>query len=87
VRPRLGFSTDALRPAVRVAHLHMPLLIIGGDADLHATLAETKLIYANANEPKELWIVPGAHHQDFYRLLGGTYERRVLDFLKARLHG
>ena len=85
VRPRLGFSPDRLRPAARVADLHMPLLIIGGDVDLHATLAETKLIYANANAPKELWVVPGAHHQDFYRLLGGTYEQRVLGFLKARL--
>jgi uncharacterized protein len=85
VRPRLGFGTDALRPAARVADLHMPLLIIGGDADLHATLAETKLIYANANEPKEVWVIPGAHHQDFHRLLGGTYERRVLGFLHARL--
>jgi len=87
LRPRLGFGTDALRPAVRVADLHVPLLIIGGDADQHATLGETRLIYANANEPKELWVIPGAHHQDFHRLLGGTYERRVLDFLKARLRG
>jgi fermentation-respiration switch protein FrsA (DUF1100 family) len=86
VRPRLGFGSDALRPAARVAALHMPLLVIGGDADQHATLAETKLIYANANEPKELWIIAGAHHQDFYRLEGGRYERRVLDFLKAHLH-
>jgi fermentation-respiration switch protein FrsA (DUF1100 family) len=85
VWPRLGFGTDALRPAARMSGLHVPLLIIGGDADVHATLAETKLIYANANEPKELWIIPGAHHQDFYNLLGGTYERRVLDFLEARL--
>ncbi len=85
VRPRLGLGTDALRPAVRVADLHVPLLIIGGDADLHATLAETKLIYANANAPKELWIVPGAHHQDFYRLLGGVYEQRVLGFVKAQM--
>jgi len=85
VRPRLGFGTDALRPAARVADLHMPLLIIGGDADRHATLAETKLIYANANAPKELWIVPGARHQDFYRFAGGTYERRVLEFLKPKL--
>ncbi len=87
VRPRLGFGTDALRPAARVAALHMPLLIIGGDADLHATLAETKLIYANANAPKELWVVPGARHQDFYRFAGGVYERRVLEFLKSRLRG
>jgi fermentation-respiration switch protein FrsA (DUF1100 family) len=85
VRPRLGFSTDLLRPAARVADLHMPLLIIGGDADRHATLAETRLIFANANAPKELWIIPGAHHQDFYRYAGGTYEKRVVEFLKARL--
>jgi fermentation-respiration switch protein FrsA (DUF1100 family) len=87
LRPRLGFGTDALRPAAHVANLHMPLLIIGGDADRHATLAETRLIHANANEPKELWIIPGAHHQDFHRLLGGVYEKRVLDFLKGRLRG
>jgi pimeloyl-ACP methyl ester carboxylesterase len=63
----------------------MPLLIIGGDADLHATLAETKLIYANANAPKELWVIPGARHQDFHGYAKAEYERRVLDFLKARL--
>jgi fermentation-respiration switch protein FrsA (DUF1100 family) len=85
VRPRLGFATDLLRPAARVADLHMPLLVIGGDADQHATLAETKLIYANANAPKELWIIPGARHQDLYSFAGGTYERRVLEFLKPKL--
>jgi fermentation-respiration switch protein FrsA (DUF1100 family) len=85
MKPRLGFSPGVLAPAVRVADLRMPLLIIGGDADQHATLAETQLIYANARAPKELWIIPGAHHQDFYRFAGAEYERRVLDFLKARL--
>ena len=85
MKPRLGFAPDVLRPAARVADLHMPLLIIGGDADQHATLAETRLIYANANAPKDLWIIPGARHQDFYRFAGGRYERRVLDFLKSHL--
>ena len=68
MKPRLGFSSDILQPAVRVADLHMPLLVIGGDADQHATLAETRLIYANANAPKELWVIPGARHQDFQPL-------------------
>jgi alpha-beta hydrolase superfamily lysophospholipase len=85
VRPRLGFGTGALRPAARVAGLHVPLLIIGGDADLHATLAETKLIYANANAPKELWVIPGARHQDFHHYAKAEYEQRVLDFLKSKL--
>jgi fermentation-respiration switch protein FrsA (DUF1100 family) len=85
VRPRLGFGTDMLRPAVRVADLHVPLLIIGGDADQHATPAEAKLIYASANAPKELWVIAGARHQDFYRFAGATYEKRVVEFLKANL--
>jgi fermentation-respiration switch protein FrsA (DUF1100 family) len=87
MKPRLGFAADLLQPAVRVADLRMPLLVIGGDADQHATLAETRMIYANANAPKELWIIPGARHQDFQHFVPAEYERRVVDFLKGRLRG
>ena len=85
VKPRLGFDPDILRPATRVADLHMPLLLIAGDVDQHATLAEMKLIHANATAPKELWIVPGAHHQDFLRYAPAEYERRVVAFLRNHL--
>ena len=85
VKPRLGFDPDILRPAARVADLHMPLLLIAGDVDQHATLAEMKLITANATAPKELWIVPGAHHQDFLRYAPAEYERRVVAFLRNHL--
>jgi fermentation-respiration switch protein FrsA (DUF1100 family) len=69
----------------RIADVHSPLLLIAGDADQHATLAETSRIFANANPPKELWIIRGAHHQDFFRYAGIAYQRRVVDFLHARL--
>ena len=85
VKPRLGFDPDILQPAARVADLHMPLLLIAGDVDQHATLAEMKLITANATAPKELWIVPGAHHQDFLRYAPAEYERRVVAFLRNHL--
>jgi fermentation-respiration switch protein FrsA (DUF1100 family) len=86
VKPRLGFAPDVLQPAARVARLHMPLLLIAGDVDQHATLAEMRLIYANATAPKELWIIPGAHHQDFLRYVPAEYERRVVAFLRNHLH-
>jgi uncharacterized protein len=85
VKPRLGFDPDLLQPAVRIAALHMPLLLIAGDADLHATLAEMRLIYANANAPKELWVIPGARHQDFHHYARAEYERRVVEFFRATL--
>jgi uncharacterized protein len=85
VKPRLGFDPDELCPAGRVAHIHAPVLFVAGDKDEHATLDEMREIYANANEPKELWIIPGAAHVDFLNAAPLDYERRVVGFLRERL--
>jgi uncharacterized protein len=85
VEPRLGFDPDTLKPAAAVATVRAPLLLIAGGADRRATPAEMMRIYATANEPKELWIVPGAAHVDFYRFAPAEYERRVLGFFVSRL--
>jgi len=85
VQPRLGFDPRVLRPAAHIATVHAPLLLIAGEADRHATLAEMKLIYTGANTPKELWIIPGAHHQEFQHYACADYERRVIGFLKRWL--
>ncbi len=85
VEPRLGFDPDTLNPAEKVARVHAPLLLIAGGEDRHATLAEMRRIYATANEPKEMWIVPGAPHTDFHRFIPDEYERRVLGFFDVHL--
>ncbi len=87
VRPRLGFDPDILKPAERAAKVHVPLLLIAGAKDKHASLAEMKRIYASASGPKELWVIPEAPHADFYRFAPEEYERRVLGFLTPRLAG
>src|SRR5262249_35062465 len=76
VRPRLGFDPAVLAPAARVSRVHAPLLLIAGDADRLASLDEATLLYANANEPKALWIIAGAGHQDFYRYAPDAFARR-----------
>jgi uncharacterized protein len=85
VEPRLGFDPDWLAPARAIAKVRAPLLLIAGDVDRHASLAEMKAIYANAHEPKELWIIPGANHTDFHRFAPEEYERRVLGLFTMRL--
>ncbi len=85
VKPRLGFDPAVLQPAARISRLHAPVLLIAGEQDQHATLEDMKQIFANANEPKELWVVEGAPHADFHRVAKAEYERRVLAFLSRTL--
>ncbi len=85
VQLRLGFDPAVLAPAARIGRIHAPVLLIAGDADRLASLAEARELYANANEPKQLWIIPGARHQDFHRYAREEFERRVGEFFERQL--
>jgi fermentation-respiration switch protein FrsA (DUF1100 family) len=41
-----------------------PLLIVHGDSDPYFPVDHARQLYAAANEPKELWIVPGFGHAE-----------------------
>jgi fermentation-respiration switch protein FrsA (DUF1100 family) len=87
VKPRLGFDPAALAPAAHISRIHAPLLLVAGERDEHATPEDVKQIYSAANQPKTMWIVPGAAHVDFHRAAPEEYERRVLGFLSSALRG
>lgn len=70
-----------LRPVDAIRRAHVPVLVIAGSDDPRSTPADVLRVFAAANEPKELWIVPGAGHTDFHRAAPQEYERRVLAFL------
>ena len=80
VRPRLGFSTDALRPIDAVARIDAPKLFMAGTEDRHTRFDEATAIFEAARAPKEFWAVEDASHVDLYAYAGGEYERRVLAF-------
>ena len=42
----------------------VPLLVVHGDRDSYFTLEHPEALYAAANEPKELWLVPGFAHAE-----------------------
>jgi len=64
-----------------------PILIAHGDPDLTIPTSEAQLLYAAANEPKKLLIVPGAGHVVF-GTAGEQYlvqvERFMRDSIRAR---
>jgi pimeloyl-ACP methyl ester carboxylesterase len=53
----------------------IPLLIVHGDKDEFFPVDHAERIYAAANEPKELWIVPGFGHAE--RATGPQLVRRI----------
>ena len=85
VKGRLGVAASELRPVDRIAQLRCPVLVIGGTLDQHTTPADTRLLYAAARQPKDLWFIEGAAHVDFLGAAGASYEQRILDFFQRTL--
>jgi dienelactone hydrolase len=84
---RLNLNPEDLEPIRSIGQLRAPVLIAAGSADQHTTLSETQALYEAAREPKELWIVSGAKHQDLLRFDSSGYEAHVLGFLTQHLRG
>jgi fermentation-respiration switch protein FrsA (DUF1100 family) len=86
-RLRLGIDADEIAPIRGIAALRAPLLLLAGGRDLHTTLAESERLFAAAPEPKEMWVLPAAKHQNFHELAGEEYEQRILDYFARHIHG
>jgi len=84
---RLNLEPRDLEPIRSIGGLESPVLIVAGSDDQHTTLSETKALYDAARQPKELWIVSGAKHQDLLQFDSSGYQAHVLAFLTTRLRG
>jgi uncharacterized protein len=87
LQPRLHISESDLEPIRSIGRLGAPVLVVAGSRDEHTTLAESRELFAAAAEPKQMWIVEGAKHQDFLRYDPAGYEEHVVEFLKEKLGG
>src|SRR5260221_5807629 len=85
LEPRLRIAASDLEPIKSINHLGAPVLIAAGSDDEHTTLSESEELYAAAANPKELWIVKGAHHQDLLAYNTEEYEAHVVRFLISNL--
>jgi len=82
---RFHLGTSDLEPIRHIAAVGAPVLILAGTKDEHTTLEESLELYAAAAQPKFLWILEGARHQDLLAYDPKGYESRVIPFLQAHL--
>jgi alpha-beta hydrolase superfamily lysophospholipase len=85
LQPGLGVSPEDLRPIDRIEEVRYPVLIVGGTRDAYTTPDDTRQLFAAAKDPKELWLIEGAAHQDFARAVPDAYRERILAFFARTL--
>lgn len=83
--PILGMRPAELRPIDHIARITAPVMIASGTHDTRTTMAETRMMFDRAPEPKLLWAVEAAEHVDLEGYGPEEYRARVVAFLAARL--
>ena len=83
IGPLVIWSFDSRK---KIGRIHAPILIIHGD---HDEIIPTRLgqeLFAAAPDPKSIWIVPGAHHNDIVESAGATYREHLRSFYESLDH-
>lgn len=73
-------ARNQFRSIHKVGRLTLPKLFIHGDADVRVPPDLGRRLYEAAAEPKELYLVPGAGHNDVHLHGGLRYLRRISRF-------
>jgi fermentation-respiration switch protein FrsA (DUF1100 family) len=81
------FKANAVSPIDSVRDVHVPLFLIHGTADTTILHTYTVAVFERANDPKELWLIPGAKHHNVPELGGEEYEGRIVTFFEKHLAG
>lgn len=72
---------DAYCSIDKIPSIHCPILVIHGDEDTLIPVDEGLALFEAANEPKEIYIVKGAGHNDVSMVAGGEYIERISSWL------
>jgi hypothetical protein len=61
------------------------MLLIHGGRDGYIPVDQSQLLYALSAQPKHLWVVPGARHNQSVEVRPSEYARRTVDFFDRYL--
>jgi uncharacterized protein len=65
----------------KIDKVKVPVLIIHGSDDEIIPMDMGRRVFVSANSPKDLYIIPGAHHNDTYAVGGRDYFERLKKFI------
>jgi fermentation-respiration switch protein FrsA (DUF1100 family) len=66
----------------KISSVHVPLLIVSGTADLLTPQWMAGKIFAQAHQPKQLYLVPGAGHNDLLSTGGNALTEVLGKFIR-----
>ena len=75
-------------PSARKALMHMeprPILLIHGEEDSYIPVDQSRILYAAASDPRYMWIVPGAKHNQSAIVAPQEYAQRTALFFDRYL--
>ena len=82
----IGTDSSTVAPLAHVAAISpRPVFLIYGDADCLILPDDSRLLFATAHAPKQVWRISGAGHVGGYGVAGAEYEQRVADFFARAL--
>jgi len=77
-RPKVPYDNLGEIDKVKV-----PVLVIHGTDDEIIPVDMGRRVFGAANDPKKLYLIPGAHHNDTYLVGGRAYFQRLLAFISS----
>jgi pimeloyl-ACP methyl ester carboxylesterase len=78
-----GFHFDDVSPEESVSERKFSVMLISGLSDHNIPKRHAQAIYTAAAGPKQLWLVPRAHHQGALQTAPKEFQQRVLRFLSS----
>ena len=86
IRKNLSVNPEQYSPKYNIPKISpRPVFIIHGRYDNLVPAAQAKMLFKQAGEPKEIWLVPGAKHNKCAEVGGFEYKQRLMDFYKKYL--
>ena len=82
---RMAVRCPAIVPALR--RLRIPILFVHGEKDGYIGTDQAKMLFGMAGGRKELWVVPGADHNEAVDVAPAEYSQRVVHFFQAAMGG
>ena len=81
-----GIESTEISPEAYASDLGMrPVLVFHGDRDMLIPIAQGRQLFERIPGPKEFVETRGAAHVQSYAVMGGAYEKKVVDFFGRHL--